>query len=341
MSLPSWATVLIGVLVPIATIAIVDYVYSRFTKRSFVPAGKYCFITGGSTGLGKSLAHQLVAAGANVCIIARRVSELEKAIQEIEAVRQNETQKIFYISADITFKEDVIRAFDEAKLKFGQNPDTVLSCAGASYPKLFLDSPLDEFDYLTRLNYLGQAYIAHEGCRRMRDDNIKNGKIVFVSSLLCLLSFAGYSTYSPTKFAVRGLADTLRNELKPYGIDVHLFVPGNIDSPGYVTENLNKPEVTKILDGASDPQSPDDCAKSLMSGLYSGHYVIVTDLLGDFIRASTRGVTPSNYFVIDFIYAVIGQFFASGFVFFMDYEMSASKKREDKAKKIALKGKDN
>lgn len=83
----------------------------------------------------------------------------------------------------------------------------------------------------------------------MRDGEIK-GKIVFVSSMLGLLSFVGYSTYSPSKFAVRGLADTLRNELKRYGIEVHVFFPGNIDSPGFVTEVVTKQcidDITKTI----------------------------------------------------------------------------------------------
>lgn len=74
----------------------------------------------------------------------------------------------------------------------------------------------------------------------MRDSNIKNGKIVFVSSMLGMLSFAGWSTYSPTKYAVRGLADTLRNELKRYNIGVHIFFPGGILSPGFETEVMHR-----------------------------------------------------------------------------------------------------
>lgn len=70
----------------------------------------------------------------------------------------------------------------------------------------------------------------------MRDSAIKNGKIVFVSSMLGMLSFAGYGSYSPAKFAVRGLADTLRNELQQYGISVHIFFPGGIKSPGFDKE---------------------------------------------------------------------------------------------------------
>lgn len=70
----------------------------------------------------------------------------------------------------------------------------------------------------------------------MVESNIKDGKIVFVSSILGLMSFAGWSTYSPTKYAVRGLADTLRNELQRYNINIHIFYPGTIFTPGFETE---------------------------------------------------------------------------------------------------------
>lgn len=141
----------------------------------------------------------------------------------------------------------------------------------------------------------------------MRDSNIKDGKIVFVSSMLGMLSFAGWSTYAPTKFAVRGLADTLRNELKSYGIGIHIFYPGGIESPGFDTENLTKPEVTKIIEGANTPQTGTECAQSLMHGLRKGYYMIVTDPISEVLRAVTRGVTPTNNLVLDWILAVIGQ----------------------------------
>lgn len=70
----------------------------------------------------------------------------------------------------------------------------------------------------------------------MVESKIKDGKIVFISSVLGIMSFAGYSTYSPTKYAVRGLADTLRNELQRYSINIHIFFPGTIFTPGYEVE---------------------------------------------------------------------------------------------------------
>lgn len=141
----------------------------------------------------------------------------------------------------------------------------------------------------------------------MRDSNIKGGKIVFVSSMLGMLSFAGWSTYAPTKYAVRGLADTLRNELKRYDIGVHIFFPGGIESPGFDTENLTKPEITKVIEGANTPQTGAECAQSLMQGLHKGNYMIVTDTIAEILRAVTRGVSPTNNLVLDWIMAVIGQ----------------------------------
>ena len=61
----------------------------------------------------------------------------------------------------MTSKEDVVRALEEAKVKMGAVPEIVCTCAGASYPKYFCDHSLDDFEYLTKLNYLGQAYVAH------------------------------------------------------------------------------------------------------------------------------------------------------------------------------------
>lgn len=84
MSIPSWASVLIALGTVTALAAIGDYVYSKLNRVPFKPAGKHCFITGGSTGLGKALAIELARGGADVCIVARRVSELESAVEEIK-----------------------------------------------------------------------------------------------------------------------------------------------------------------------------------------------------------------------------------------------------------------
>lgn len=91
-------------------------------------------------------------------------------------------------------------------------------------------------------------------------------KLVFVSSTLGLMTFAGYATYAPAKYAIRGLAETLRSELLLFGIDVHCFYPGGILSPGFEAENLTKPELTKKIEGSDQPLAPEKVAQHLLNG---------------------------------------------------------------------------
>lgn len=93
------------------------------------------------------------------------------------------------------------------------------------------------------------------------------GKIVLVSSTLGLMGLVGYSQYSPMKFAIRGLAETLRSEMLLYGITVHCYFPGTILSPGYEQENRTKPELTKKLEGGPEEGlTPKQCAEGLIKG---------------------------------------------------------------------------
>ncbi|ORX45532.1 NAD(P)-binding protein [Hesseltinella vesiculosa] len=328
MVLPSWGTTLVALGAATVTAIILERIYHYITRPPFEPAGKHCFITGGSTGLGKGLAIELAKAGADITIIARRKAELDNAVIEIKSQCRHQGQKVIAISADVTIKEDIVRAYDEAKIKIGRDPEYVFTCAGAALPKMFLDYDLEDFDRSIKLNFLGQTYAAHQAALRMKEAGIKRGKIVFVSSMLGLLSFAGYGTYSPTKFAIRGLADTLRNELKQYDIDVHIFFPGGILSPGFDQENLTKPEVTKEIEGTNEPQTPEECAKSLIHGLRSGNYMIMVDIVSEILRATTRGVTPANNFFLDTLLALVGQIIASGYALYMDWLVKSLKTKQ-------------
>lgn len=84
MALPTWASVVIALAAALLVAVSADVIYNRLTRKPFKPAGKHCFITGGSTGLGKALAIELIKKGANVTIVARRQSELDKAAKELE-----------------------------------------------------------------------------------------------------------------------------------------------------------------------------------------------------------------------------------------------------------------
>ncbi|KAH8069647.1 3-dehydrosphinganine reductase [Aureococcus anophagefferens] len=100
------------------------------------------------------------------------------------------------------------------------------------------------------LNYLGVVKTLKATLPGMVDR--KAGTAVLVSSGLALCGYAGYSAYAPTKWAVRGLAETLRSELLPFDISVHSVYPPNMDTPGFVEENRTKPKSAKAIEGRAD-----------------------------------------------------------------------------------------
>ena len=90
----------------------------------------------------------------------------------------------------------------------------------------------------------GEAVVPHMVRRR-------SGHIVIVASGLAVTSFLGYSSYAPTKWALRGLADTLRNELLGFGIAVQIAYPPDTETPGFAHENETKPPETTAVTSTS------------------------------------------------------------------------------------------
>lgn len=129
-----------------------------------------------------------------------------------------------------------------------------------------------------------------------------------VSSTLGLMGMIGYSQYSPTKFALRGLAECLRQELIPYGIKTSIYFVSTINSPGYEKENQTKPNVTKLIeDGDPSDPSPEARARTLIKGLFNsvynfthylgvenGEFFITSDLITDIFRVMGSGISPWN-----------------------------------------------
>jgi len=270
-------------------------------SSKFDPRGKHCYVSGGSSGLGRALAKILVERGAHVTIVARGLKQLEETEEELKAIA-SPSQRIHFITADLTSAEESERAVREAaRAHEGRCPDMFFLCAGSSFPELFIDVTADKLKRGFDLGFWVQAYTAHAAARLMVAQRLK-GKIVFVSSFLGFTSFAGYSTYSPAKYALRGLADTLRSEMKLYGIDIHIFMPAGIDSPGYVVENSTKHAVTKKLEEGDKVISPRECAMHLVRGLEKGYYQPCTYFITDLVRTQSRGMAPSNNVLLDTVY---------------------------------------
>lgn len=124
---------------------------------------------------------------------------------------------------------------------------------------------------------------------------------MFTSSVVAFYPVAGYGPYAPSKAAIKSLSDSLAQEVLLYGdsVKIHTVFPGTILSPGHVTENQTKPDITHILEEADPKQTPDECAARSIAGLEKGQYLVTVSWLGSLMRACAWGGSVRNNWVVD------------------------------------------
>lgn len=244
----------------------------------------HAIITGGSSGIGKATAKLLAREGSNITIIARSQSKLDLAKQEIEAVKVSQTQRILAVSADVAQREQIKSAIDKAITELGC-PDYLITCAGIAHPGHFQELPLEIFEDTMAINYFGTLYSIKAVLSAMEER--RQGHVVIISSGAGLIGIYGYTPYSPSKFALRGLGESLRGELKPLGINISIVYPPDTDTPQLVAENKTKPLATKMITASAETWSADAVAREILQGIekkqfaicsQSSHFVIAPGL---------------------------------------------------------------
>ncbi|VDB87978.1 unnamed protein product [Peniophora sp. CBMAI 1063] len=277
-----------------------------FGQKRWDPKGLHCYVTGGSAGLGLSLALILTKRGADVSIVARNQDTLAKALEQLEAARVSPNQVLKSYSYALDTLEGARSAYDAACAAHGDKPaDAVFMCAGSARPGFWVEQSEEQIKRAMDLTYWVAAWTSKVATERMVRAK-HAGKLVFVGSIAAYFGMIGYSTYCPGKFAIRGLAETLRQEMLLYNVDVHMYFPASIDSPGYVEENKTKPAITRKIEESDTVATPDACAEGLFQGVQRGDFHITDTFNGEVFRTTARGATPWNNFLRDLIYGFIG-----------------------------------
>lgn len=232
---------------------------------------QHAIITGGSSGIGKALAKLIAQRGANITLIARDRQKLELAQQEIAAVAVTTTQKILIATADVTQQQSIASAIAEAIAKLG-TPELLITSAGMAHPGYFTQIPLEVFEQTMAVNYFGSLYSVKAVMAKMLEQ--KKGSIVLISSGAGLIGIYGYSAYCPSKFALRGLAESLRGELKPQGINITIAYPPDTDTPQLAAENKIKPAETKKITASAKTWSAKAVAEKILWGVEHQKFAI-------------------------------------------------------------------
>jgi 3-dehydrosphinganine reductase len=232
---------------------------------------RHAVISGGSSGIGLALAERLAAAGWDLTILARDRARLAAA----KARLVGSGAAVSTRSVDVADAEGVERAVAGAIDAHGP-PALVVACAGMVVPLRFHDQPLDDFRRTIEVNYLGSVHLVRAALPAMRAQ--AGGRIVLVASGAALIGLYGYTSYAPSKFAVRGLAEALRSELRPDGIAVSVVYPPDTDTPGYREEVRRRPAATSRAVGTAGLLSADAVARATLAGIERGRFAIAPGL---------------------------------------------------------------
>ena len=122
------------------------------------------------------------------------------------------------------------------------------------------------------VNYFGSLYAIRSALAAMERSG--TGNIVLISSGAGLIGIYGYSAYCPSKFALRGLAESLRGELKPKGIKVTIVYPPDTDTPQLAAENKIKPLETKKITATAKAWTAEAVAQQIITGVERGRFAI-------------------------------------------------------------------
>ena len=232
---------------------------------------KTAVVCGGSKGIGKETAKEIIQLGGSVCVIARHMEPLEAAAREMQGLAREDSQFVEVIACDATDMERLGPQLIDFVDRHGV-PDYLINVVGYAYPRYVQDLSLADYRKAMEVNYYGQLVpilllLPHFITAR-------KGYIANVSSALGFMGIMGYATYAPTKFAIVGLTEVLRNELKPYGIRLSILFPPDTDTPGFEIENRTKPEETVLMSKNVKLMTAEDVGEAFVEGLLKNRYLI-------------------------------------------------------------------
>ena len=174
------------------------------------------FITGCSTGFGKELANLVLARGWRAVVTARKLEQVQELVSGHE-------EKALALPLDVTDTAQIAAAVQQAEKKFGRI-DVLVNNAGYGYLAAIEEGEEDQVRAIFETNFFGLVALTNAVLPGMRKQ--RSGRIVNVSSIGGLTSFAATGYYHATKYAVEGLSESLSIELAPLGIKVTIVEPG-------------------------------------------------------------------------------------------------------------------
>lgn len=238
-------------------------------------SNKRCFVTGAASGIGKATALALAKEGAVLAITDINADQLRQTAEEIQLLGAD---LLLAQAADIT---DFAAVTQMAETLHNQSDsmDMLFNIAGISTWGSIENLEIEHWQQLIDVNLMGPVHVLKAFTPAMIAAD-KGGHIINVSSAAGLFGLPWHSAYSATKFALRGLSEVLRFDLKPNNIHVSLVCPGAVDTGLVRTINIvgvdtEHPRVKALTSRfQKHAVSPEKAAQSILKGVRRKQYMV-------------------------------------------------------------------
>jgi len=221
------------------------------------------WVTGGTRGIGKSIAHRYAIEGWTTVLTGRAVSFTCEADKELCGVTKN----MKYYQCDVSSYDDVEETANKIISEFG-HVDVLVNNAGVTTFKPYTETTVGEIDAIIKTNLLGAMYCSKAVLHSMLERKV--GTIVMINSMASKEVFRDSSAYSASKAGLKAFADCLRLEIRQNGIKVISIHPGATNT-GIWPETVLKEHFKKMMD-------PDDIANIVYSISMMPERALVEDI---------------------------------------------------------------
>jgi NAD(P)-dependent dehydrogenase (short-subunit alcohol dehydrogenase family) len=181
--------------------------------------GKTAVVVGGTSGIGRAIAHALAEAGADVVATSRRMEQVEAAANEIE----ERGRRSLRVASDVSNSDSLRSVLDASVAAFGK-VDILINSAGRTKRAPTLDFPEEDWAAILDTNLTGTLRACQIFGRHMIER--KYGRIINIASLSSFVALYEVAAYSASKAAVASLTKSLAVEWAAHGVNINAIAPG-------------------------------------------------------------------------------------------------------------------
>uniref|UniRef100_D8QJF1 NAD(P)-binding protein n=1 Tax=Schizophyllum commune (strain H4-8 / FGSC 9210) TaxID=578458 RepID=D8QJF1_SCHCM len=215
---------------------------------------RVAIVTGAAQGLGKAIALRLAKDG--LAIGLNDIPSKKDALDEVaKEIVQANGRAVVHVG-DIS-KQEVVQDLIDSVVRTLGGLHVMVANAGMARPAPFLEESLETFNQVMSVNTTGLFLCYQLAGRKMIELGSKDGRIIGASSIGGKQPLRGLTSYTASKFAVRGLTQSAALALGPYGITVNSYAPGLIDTPLGKRDVLSKRATRSLSFTAFTPHLED------------------------------------------------------------------------------------